>query len=73
MLTMGIFNYSEVKNIISVNNNDNISIYSLELQVHIWTSAVNGLKIFDNYNIKLFCDRGQTLIQEKYINLSIDV
>ena len=31
LLTMGIVDYSEVKNIISVNNNVNISIYSSEL------------------------------------------
>ena len=35
MLTEGIVNYSEVKNIISVNNNVSISIYSSELQVHL--------------------------------------
>ena len=28
ILTKGIVNYSEVKNIISINNNDNISVYS---------------------------------------------
>ena len=35
MLAMSIFNYSEVKSVISVNNNVNISIYSSELQVQI--------------------------------------
>ena len=39
-----IVEYSEVKNIISVNTNVTISLYSSELQVHMRVSDVNGLK-----------------------------
>ena len=48
MLTMGISTYSEVKNIISVKNNVNISIHSSEINsnVHKCTSVVNELKNF---------------------------
>ena len=43
MSAIGIFSYSEIKNIILINNNVDISTYSSEPQVHIWTWAVNGL------------------------------
>ena len=43
ILTKDIFSYLEVKNIILLNKNVDITIHSSELQVHIWTSAVNGL------------------------------
>ena len=44
VLTKGITNYSEIKNIISLNDDANKFVYSSELQVHIlygprpWTS-----------------------------------
>ena len=43
ILTMIIVRKSDVKNIISVSNNIIISEYLSKLQVHMWTSAVNGL------------------------------
>ena len=46
ILTNGISNNPKIKNIISLNRNLNIPRYSFELLVHIWTSAVNGLRRF---------------------------
>ena len=53
-MQMDIFNYSEVKNIISVNSNFNISIYSSELQAHIiYTPSLNGLMLIINIKRKV--------------------
>ena len=45
MLTEGISNCPEVKNIVLLNNNANISMFSSELQVHTRSSVVNGLPL----------------------------
>ena len=45
MLTEGISTCPEVKNIVLLNNNVNISMFSSELQVYTRTSVVNGLPL----------------------------
>ena len=55
--TNDMFNYSEVKNIISVNNNVYMfTMYSSELQVDIWILAMNRLSfLHDLITYQLSC------------------